>query len=101
VYDRTQNAMMPIVFWEYVLSPTRSGVLAAIENAMRAFSTTTTSAQQPASSGGGVKGPAAQGVFAQLTAEQRDLLRQYLATAEPVKNLSGTVYAALRIGVCS
>jgi hypothetical protein len=77
--------MMPSVFWEYVLSPTRSGVLAAIESAVRS-SSSAISAQQSTSAG---KGAAAQDIFAQLTAEQRDLLRQYLATVEPVKNLTG------------
>lgn len=68
---------MPSVFWEYVLSPTRSGVLAAIDAAQRSAAVTK-------------GGAAGRDPFAALTAEQRDLLRQYVATVEAVHALSGT-----------
>lgn len=70
---------MPAVFWEYVLSPTRSGVLTALDFVLR-------SAPIAAGSTAGTSGSA---VFAQLSAAQRETLRHYLATVEPVKHLTG------------
>lgn len=70
---------MPGVFWEYVLSPTRSGVLLAIDSAQR---TTAVAAGVGGKSSGGDP-------FARLSAAQRDLLRQYVATVEALRSLTG------------
>lgn len=67
--------MMPSVFWEYVLSPTRSGVLTALDCVLRD------------SVSSGVK----SNVFDALSAQQKDALRLYIATSEPVRQLTGTV----------
>lgn len=82
-----QGAAMPAVFWEYVLSPTRSGVLTALDFVLRTSSSSTTTST--ASSGGKVPAGGGAAVFDQLNAVQREALRHYLATAEPVKHLSG------------
>jgi hypothetical protein len=73
---------MPAVFWEYVLSPTRSGVIAAIDAVQRSAGVAQLSGSAAAA---GQAGP-----FARLTAAQRDLLRQYLATVEALRSLTGT-----------
>ena len=70
-----QGAMMPSVFWEYVLSPTRSGVLTALDCVLR----------------DSVNSGAKSNVFDALSAQQKDALRLYIATSEPVRQLTGTV----------
>ena len=68
--------MMPSVFWEYVLSPTRSGVLAALDCVLR----------------DSVNSSAKSNVFDALTAQQKDALRLFIATSEPVRQLTGALH---------
>ncbi len=70
---------MPSVFWEYVLSPTRSGVLSALDCVLRDNSNGTST------SGSGAK----SSVFDALSAQQKDALRLYVATVEPLRQLTG------------
>ena len=67
--------MMPSVFWEYVLSPTRSGVLTALDCVLRDSNNSS----------------AKSSMFDALSAQQKDALRLYIATSEPVRQLTGTV----------
>jgi len=69
---------MPSVFWEYVLSPTRSGVLSALDCALRDSNSTSTSGSN-----------AKRNVFDALSAQQKDTLRLYIATVEPLRQLTG------------
>jgi hypothetical protein len=70
------GATMPKVFWEYVLAPTRSGVLTSLDFVLRNGTSSNSSGS-------------ANGAFSKLTASQRESLRAYLANAEPVAQLSG------------
>ena len=87
--------MMPSVFWEYVLSPTRSGVLAAIDAAQR--SATANSNTKSSSTVASAADARQNGIFSTLSAEQREALRQYIASVEPVRALSGgkNIYSLL------
>ena len=89
--------MTPAVFWEYVLSPTRSGVLTALDFVLRSSTTVSANAAGAAAGAGKV---VAGSVFDQLSAAQRETLRHYLATAEPVKHLTGTSQHFLGLAVC-
>ena len=80
IFVQSQGAAMPKVFWEYVLSPTRSGVLTALDFLHRSGS---------ASTGASGAAAASSSVFDKLSAAQRETLRHFIATAEPVKLLTG------------
>ena len=69
--------MMPKVFWEYVLSPNRSGVVTALDFILRDNKKIS--------------------VFQQLTAAQRDTLRLHLATSEPIQQLNGKKIKSLTV----
>lgn len=66
-----QNAIaMPSVFWENVHSPSRSGVISAVEYALRSN----------------------KNITGNLTDDQKDNLRKYLVISEPIKRISGKQY---------
>ena len=93
---------MPAVFWEYVLSPTRSGVLTALDFVLRNSSASSGSASGSGSGGSGGSGGGGGGVFDRLTAQQRSALRLYIATTEPIKLMTGTFCAvcSVQCAVC-
>ena len=66
-------------FWEYVQSPHRSGILEAIDAAMRNQSIF----------GGNNVSTGSTGSAWNLTGDEREVLRQYLSSCEPVQSLSG------------
>lgn len=78
---------MPSIFYEYVQSPNRAGILTSINHILRHY----THYKQPTT----VVVPAPVAVstennpFLQLTTIQRDSLRTYISTIETVKTLSG------------
>ena len=67
---------MPSIFYEYVQSPNRTGILTSISHILRH----STHYKQPTTE---------NNPFLQLTTIQRDSLRTYISTIETVKTLSG------------
>ena len=70
-------------FWEYVQSPHRSGILEAIDAAMRNQSIL----------GGNNGSTGSTGSVWNLSGDEREVLRQHLSSCEPVQSLSGRCLA--------
>ena len=67
------------VFWEYIHSPNRSGIISSFGFSLR----------EVATKYAGDKKRGSSSLFGSLTALQRDLLRAYFATEGPTSNLTG------------
>ena len=69
------------VYWEYIHSPNRRGIISVLGFSLR----------EEATKCGGDKHRGTSSLFGCLTALQRDLLRAFFATEGPISQLSGRV----------
>ena len=89
--NQAAQGSVATVFWDYVFSPSRAGVIAAMDAAARSHTV----------SGGPLTGPTGptgrdgKG-FGALSPLQRDGLRVYVASCEPLAQLAAPECAALR-----